>query len=159
MQFLWAIWNFCLRQLAKDQGITWVVHVVLRHLVHFRLKKFKWKKSAWQGIDPGSFRSTAKNLSTELQSHILFLCKLISITRPRPWTSIGRHLFFAECVYEQIKSWLCHFGNKKQLCASTRLFNFLRSTSADKKNELVELFSRFADSSSFFLSFFFSSTC
>ena len=36
----------------------------------FPLKKiFKWKKSPWLGIKPGSIRSTANRLSTELQSH------------------------------------------------------------------------------------------
>ena len=29
-------WHFCLRPLAKDQGITWVV--LVHHLVHFLLK-------------------------------------------------------------------------------------------------------------------------
>ena len=68
--------HFCLRPSAKDQGITWVVVlvVVLHHLVHFHYKRnLSEKKSPSLGIEPGSFRSSAKHLSTELQSHRNFL--------------------------------------------------------------------------------------
>ena len=37
-------------------------------------KKFKWKKSPWLGFELGYFRSTAKHLSTELQSHRYYWC-------------------------------------------------------------------------------------
>ena len=70
---------FCLRPSAKDQGITWVVLVVvlvLHHLVHFLFKRnLSEKKSPWLGIKPGSFGSTAKHLSTELQSHRYNWCE------------------------------------------------------------------------------------
>ena len=52
--------DFCLRPSAKDQGITWVLVLVLvHHLV--KKKKFKWKKISLAGIKPGSFNSPAKH--------------------------------------------------------------------------------------------------
>ena len=73
--------SFCLRPSAKDQGITLVVVVVVvvlvvlvlvlvlvLHLVHFLIKRnLKEKKSPKLGIEPGTSRSTAQHLSTELK--------------------------------------------------------------------------------------------
>ena len=72
--------GICLRPWAKDQGITWVVVVlvlvVLHHLVHFLFKRnLSELKYPWLGIKPGSFRCTAKHLSTELLSHRYCLCE------------------------------------------------------------------------------------
>ena len=59
--------HFCLRPSAKDQGITWVLVVVLllllvHHLVHFLLKRnLSEKNSPRSGIEPGSFSSPAKH--------------------------------------------------------------------------------------------------
>ena len=75
----WQMKTFCLRPSTKDQGITWVVLVVLavlHHLVHYLIKRnLSEKKSPWLGIELGSFKSTAKKLSTELQSHRYYCCE------------------------------------------------------------------------------------
>ena len=97
-------YDFWLRPSAKDLGITWVVLVVLvvvvvvvvHHLVHLLFKRNVCeKKSLWLGIASGSFRSTAKHLKLHWATEplIVLLWKLISISRRRPWASIGRHLF------------------------------------------------------------------
>ena len=66
----YVIVGFCLGPSAKDQGITWVLVLIVHHLVHFLFKSnLSEKKSPWYGIELGSFRFTAKHLSTEQQIH------------------------------------------------------------------------------------------
>ena len=61
---------FCQRPSAKDQGITWVLVVlvlVVHHLVHFLLKiHLSEKNSPFLGNEPGPLAPQPSTLSTEL---------------------------------------------------------------------------------------------
>ena len=91
---------FCLRPSAKDQGITWVVVVVVlvHHLFHFLIKRnLRLKNSPQPGFELGTSGSTVLH-STIWAKDILLLFNLKIIhlfqkSSGRPWTSIGRHLF------------------------------------------------------------------
>ena len=97
---------YCLRSSAKDQGITWNVLLVLVHnLVHFLIKRnLREKNYPEPGFKPGTSRSTMWHSTNWAKETMLFKCLkiiyLFQISRRRPWTSIGRHLF-SFCTYER----------------------------------------------------------
>ena len=93
--------HFCLQPSVKDQGITWVVVVllvlVLHLLVHFLIKRnWREKNSPLPGFKPGTSRSTVWHSTNWAKETLLDKClKIIYLfqkSRCRPWTSIGRHL-------------------------------------------------------------------
>ena len=95
---VWTEQYFCLRPSAKGQGITWVVVVlvlVLHHLVHFLFKRNLSKKISltehWTRVH--MFHSQVL-IHWATESYLFLKWKLIPISRRRPWTSIGGHLFF-----------------------------------------------------------------
>ena len=67
----------CLRPSAKDQGITWVVHlVVLHHMVHFLFKRnLNEKNYPWLGNELGPSAPQPSTLSTELQPIVTKIVK------------------------------------------------------------------------------------
>ena len=96
--------TFCLRPSAKDQGITWVVAVLLvllvHHLVHFLLKINLCEKNFslpvnWTGVllltSQAHYQLSYGNIVTNCWK---IICLTLEFQKPcrRPWTNIGWHL-------------------------------------------------------------------
>ena len=111
--------HFCLRPSAKDQGITWVVVLlVVLHLVHFLTKRnLRGKNSPQPGYEPGTSRSTVWHSTNWARETLLLMClKIIYLfqkSRRRPWTSIGQPLVVLVVVVVLLH--LVHFLIKRNL--------------------------------------------
>ena len=93
--------RYCLRPSAKDQGITWVVVVLvvlLHHLVHFLIKRnLNAKNSTKSWIEPRTFSSPvgcSTNWATKTLLQMLFKIVHLKISKTMTQTSRQSWLYF-----------------------------------------------------------------